>query len=134
MRNIDKIRKLEHELGRYRKKVADQDKLIMKLRDQLDEVHAGAIELQNHTDALLTVVARQFGEMVTDEETMEELGRRLRLPPFDTADVRRRYEIHARRDAETGDYIVGVVPRGGADTEASAHQNGERKSEEVTAL
>ena len=31
MRNVDKIKRLEHELGRYKKMVGDRDRLIAKL-------------------------------------------------------------------------------------------------------
>ena len=46
MRNVDKIKSLEKELGKYQKKVADQGKLLRKLRDELERSHAGAIQLQ----------------------------------------------------------------------------------------
>lgn len=38
MRNVDKIKSLEKELGKYQKKVADQGKLLRKLRDELERV------------------------------------------------------------------------------------------------
>ena len=73
MRNVDKIKSLEKELGKYQKKVADQGKLLRKLRDELERSHAGAIQLQAAADGLLTAVALEFGEIVRDEETGAEL-------------------------------------------------------------
>ena len=35
MRNVDRIKALEHELGRYRKKVADQQKEMDKMNEQV---------------------------------------------------------------------------------------------------
>ena len=62
MRNIDKIKSLEKELGKYRKKVTDQDKIIRKLSGELERAHAGAIQLQAATDAVLTAAALAHGE------------------------------------------------------------------------
>ena len=72
-RNIDKIKRLEHELGRYQKKVADQAKENEAMRSRLLQAYAGNSEAQKAMDA--------------------------------------GYEIHARRDEETMEYIIGVVPR-----------------------
>lgn len=111
MRNIDKIKKLEKELGKYRKKVTDQDKLLRKLRDELENAHAGAIQLQAASDALATAVALRYGEVVKDDETGEEIGWRLTVPMFSMLEMREKYEIHARRDEAENAYILGVSQR-----------------------
>lgn len=111
MRNIDKIKSLEKELGKYRKKVTDQDKIIRKLSGELERAHAGAIQLQAATDAVLTAAALAHGEAVQDEESGKSIGWRLRVPLFSIREMRGRYEIHARRDEEEAAYILGVVER-----------------------
>ena len=111
MRNVDKIKALEKELGKYQKKVTDQNKLLRQLHKELEQAHAGTIQLQNATDGLFTAVALEYGETVKDEETGEEIGKRLTLPVFDIRELREKYRIRARRDAETETYVLGIVPR-----------------------
>lgn len=110
-RNIDKIKRLEHELGRYQKKVADQAKENEAMRSRLLQAYAGNSEAQKAMDAILAQTALTYGEAVTEDGTGKELGHRLRLPMFRVADIITGYEIHARRDEETMEYIIGVVPR-----------------------
>lgn len=109
MRNIDKIKSLEKELGRYRKAVADRDKLLRKRGEELERAHAGALQLQAATDALISSIALAHGEEIIEDG--ERLGWRLTVQKFDVEEVRKGYEVQARRDEKTGDYIVGVVPR-----------------------
>lgn len=110
-RNVDKIKRLEHELGRYRKKVADQAKETKKLRQKVADADVGSAQLQAMVDAVLTAVALEYGLHVTDEEASgEELGWRLSLPLVDVAELRRRYEIHARKNA-SGGVTIGVMER-----------------------
>lgn len=111
-RNIDKIKRLEHELGRYQKKVADQAKENEAMRSRLLQAYAGNSEAQKAMDAILAQTALTYGEAVTEDGTGKELGHWLRLPMFRVADIITGYEIHARRDEETMEYIIGVVPRG----------------------
>lgn len=110
-RNVDKIKRLEHELGRYRKKVADQARETEKLRQKMADADAGSAQLSAMVDAVLTAVALEYGLHVTDEEASgEELGWRLSLPLVDVAELRRRYEIHARKNA-SGGVTIGVMER-----------------------
>ena len=74
MRNVDKIKALEKELGKYQKKVTDQNKLLRQLHKSLSRPHAGTIQLQNVTDGLFTAVALEYGETVKD--TRSRVGRR----------------------------------------------------------
>ncbi len=110
-RNIDKIKRLEKELGRYQKKVADQAKEEARLRGLLETAQKGVVQINRAMDAILAQTAITCGEIVTDEETGKEIGRRLSIPLFSTCDILRKYEVRARRDAEAGMYTVGVVPR-----------------------
>lgn len=96
-RNVDKIKRLEHELGRYRKKVDDQAKETEKLRQKVADADAGSAQLQAMVDAVLTAVALEYGLHVTDEEASGE-------------ELRRRYEIHARKNA-SGGVTIGVMER-----------------------
>ena len=101
-RNRDKVKRLEHELGRYQKKVGE----LMKINAQLAHRADGVAEISMATDALLAQVAIIYGEDVIDEDTGLTIGMRLTLPKFDVRNIYRQYEVHARRDGEN--YIIGV--------------------------
>ena len=109
MRNIDKIKLLEKELGRYKKAVSDRDKVVQKQKEELENTVAGSLQLQAATDALISAIALSYGQEITEDGGF--LGWRLTVPKFSVEDMRGRYEVHARRDGNTGDYIVGVVQR-----------------------
>lgn len=111
MRNADQIKMLKKELGRFRKKVDDQARAEKRLRGLLDEAASGTIQMNRAVDAILAQVAITYGEEVKDEETGVSLGRRIALPFLRVDDVLGKYEVRARRDAETDRYIIGVVPR-----------------------
>lgn len=110
-RNVDKIKRLEKEIGRYKKKVADQAKENEKLRQSLKLAHDGNAQTQRAVDALMAQVAITYGEVVTDEETGEKLGYSLSLPAFSVDETLAEFEVRARRDVEKNQYVVGVVPR-----------------------
>lgn len=101
-RNRDKIKQLEHKLGRYEKRCGD----LMKLNAQISRRAAGVAEISIATDALLAQVAMAYGEAAVDPDTGEAIGKRLTLPKFDARETYRKYEVHARRDGEN--YIIGV--------------------------
>lgn len=111
MRNIDEIKRLKKELGRYQKKVADQAKENEKLRQSLKLAYDGNAQTQRAVDALMAQAAITCGKEVTDEESGEKLGYSLSLPLFQVGHILSRYEVHARRDKEKDLYVVGVVPR-----------------------
>lgn len=111
MKNVDRIKHLENELGRYRKKVADQAKEEERLRSLLETAQAGSVQMNRVVDAILVQAALTYGEVATDEETGAFLGCRLSLPLFLVDDVLGEYEVRARRDETEQKYIVGVVPR-----------------------
>lgn len=111
-RNVDKIKRLEHELGRYKKKVEDDGKEIERLRKLLYQANKGNQETQAMVDALLTAVTLLLGEDAVDpDDESKVLGKRLTIPRFNFAEMRSRYEIHARKDEETNTYIIGVAER-----------------------
>ena len=58
-RNVDKIKRLEHELGRYRKKVADQARETEKLRQKVADADAGSAQLSAMVDAAIPAVQRE---------------------------------------------------------------------------
>ena len=91
--------------------MADQAKETEKLRQKVADADAGSAQLSAMVDAVLTAVALEYGLHVTDEEASgEELGWRLSLPLVDVAELRRRYEIHARKNA-SGGVTIGVMER-----------------------
>lgn len=110
-RNTDKIKRLEHELGRFQKKVTDQALEMKLLREELETALAGNREAQILVDALLAALALQYGERAADPDQPESfLGWRLSVKAFNAAELHARYEVHARRSL-TGDYVVGVMER-----------------------
>lgn len=118
-RNVDKIKRLENEIRRYQKKVSDQANKEASLRRLLETAEAGAFQMHQAVDAILAQTALSFGEVVKDEETGAELGHRLTVPAFKVDGILGKYQVHTRRDEESGAYIIGVVPRDG-ETEAEA--------------
>ena len=70
-RNVDKIKRLEHELGRWRKKVADTAKENEELREALAQADAGNQETQALVDAVLTAVVLEHGEQAMDPDAPE---------------------------------------------------------------
>lgn len=134
-RNRDKAKRLEHELGRYQKKVGE----LMKLNAQLSQRAAGVAEISIATDALLAQVAIAYGEDAVDPDTGAVIGKRLMLPKFDARETYRRYEVHARRDGEN--YIIGVGLRddpadskreAAGDAPESAQERSEYEKREMT--
>lgn len=128
-RNRDKVKNLEHELGRYQKKVGE----LMKLNAQLSRRAEGVTEISMATDALLAQVALTYGEDVIDEDTGLPIGMRLTLPKFDVRETYRQYEVHARRD--DGSYIIGVGLRddpadGKRETAGNAAGNAQERTED----
>ena len=124
-RNRDKVKRIEHELGRYQKKVGE----LMKLNAQLSKRAAGVSEISIATDALLAQVAIAYGEDAVDPDTGAVIGKRLVLPKFDARETYRKYEVHARRDDEN--YIIGVGLRDDpADSKREATWNATESAQE----
>lgn len=111
MRNVEKIKRLEHEIGRYQKKVTDQSNEERALRVELDAAHAGNRETQMAVDAMLTAIVLEHGVVAEDPDTGEAIGWRLTVPRFSVAELRERYEIHARHDENPLICVLGVAVR-----------------------
>lgn len=124
MRNVDKIKGLEKELGRYRKKVEDQQKEIDALRKNLGAAMNGNAEINKAVDAILAIVALKYGNPIEDDDTGEELGWRLSLPLFSVAETLEKYEIRTRRDEKTQAYIVGVMEKKSVEAEEDRDHGG----------
>ena len=109
---MDKIKRLEHELGRYRKKVADDAKEIAKLQKRLAQANGGNQETQAMVDALMTAVTLQYGVDVIDQDKPGKvLGKRLVLSRFNFLEMRAKYQVRVRKDEESAGYIIGVLER-----------------------
>lgn len=79
-RNVDKIKRLEHELGRWRKKVADTAKENEKLREALAQADVGNQETQALVDAVLTAVVLEHGERAMEPGPGEGAGAEPGIP------------------------------------------------------
>lgn len=70
-RNRDKVKKLEHELGRYQKKVGELMEINAKLRKDVE----GLDQLRAVFDAWVIQIALVYGETVKDPDTGEDIPR-----------------------------------------------------------
>lgn len=70
-RNRDKVKRLEHELGRYQKKVGELMEANAKLRENMK----GLNQLRMAFDAWIIQIALAYGEAVKDPDTGEEIPR-----------------------------------------------------------
>lgn len=109
MRNVDRIKELEREIGRREKKILDQARELEAAGKELEEFRAGSLEVQRLVDALLVVVAMDAGDQAGDQDSGERIGWRMTIPGFDVEEINARYEVHARREGEF--YVVGVTER-----------------------
>lgn len=82
---------LKQELGRYRKKVADQQKEISRLRLQVIQHEQGARELSTAVDAVFAGLAKQFGKPVENSGDMQ-----LVIPGISLSGLKP-YEVHAHK-------------------------------------
>ena len=115
MRNVDEIKRLKHEIGRYRKKVADQQKENRELREQLEAFQAGMRELNMASDMILARTAMDYGEEVHDDQSGEIIGRRLRLGERITAALLDEVKVVSRFDRKERCYIVEAMMNRSAD-------------------
>lgn len=108
-RNVDKIKRLEHELGRYRKKVADQAKETEKLRRQVADADAGSRELHFAVDSMMAALAERYGEREQDGE--EVIGYRFEYSMEAFAEALKTYKVSFRVDNMRRMYVIGVFPK-----------------------
>lgn len=108
MRNVDRIKQLNHELGRYKKKVADQDSRIRELEEQVVDREEGANQVACLVDAVLAAVASSYGTAVMDDDDTI-IGYRLELEGFDLERMRELWQVSAQRQGDT--YTIVVMAR-----------------------
>lgn len=103
-RNRDKVKQLEHELGRYQKKVGELMKANAKLREDMK----GLNQLRMAFDAWIIQIALAYGEAVKDPDTGEEIPRMkvLHLERPKVNPLLGQYEIHQRVDEKNVMHIA----------------------------
>lgn len=101
-----KVKQLEYELGRWKKKVEDQQNEIKRLNARLDTALAGANELQRAADMILAVVVERYGQSVGHG-----------MPPIKRLTLRCEevracagYAVSATRDISGEGYILEAIP------------------------
>lgn len=103
-RNRDKVKRLEHELGRYQKKVGKLMEANAKLREDMK----GLNQLRMAFDAWIIQIALAYGEAVKDPDTGEDIPRMkaLRLERPKVNPLLGEYEIHQRVDEKNVMHIA----------------------------
>ena len=103
-RNRDKVKRLEHELGRYQKKVGELMKANAKLREDMK----GLNQLRMAFDAWIIQIALSYGEAVKDPDTGEDIPRMkaLHLERPKVNPLLGQYEIHQRVDEKNVMHIA----------------------------
>ena len=118
-RNRDKVKKLEHELCRYQKKVGELMKANAKLREDME----GLNQLRMAFDAWIIQIAIAYGETVKDPDTGEDIPRmkalHLEMPKVNP--LLGQYEIHQRVDENNVMHIAVGLRDDPADSKAEAH-------------
>ena len=98
-------KRLEHELGRYQKKVRDDAGEIARLREHLKLAGEGLAQVNRAVDALCIGIALKYGAQV-GEDSFEAV-----LPTPDVVGHLERFELQTRRDELRGEYILRAVRR-----------------------
>lgn len=106
MRNIDKIKDLEHELGRHRKKINDQSIQMADLEAKVRLFEEGARQTNVLVDALMAAVAQKYGIVVRGEDD-EAIGYRLELDDFAVDRMMDRFEVSSQKRGTQ--YIIGAM-------------------------
>ena len=103
-RNRDKVKRLEHELGRYQKKVGELVEANAKLREDIK----GLNQLRMAFDAWIIQTALAYGEAVKDPDTGEDIPRMkaLHLERPKVNPLLGEYEIHQRVDEKNVMHIA----------------------------
>lgn len=118
-RNRDKVKRLEHELGRYQKKVGELMKANAKLREDMK----GLNQLRMAFDAWIIQIALVYGEAVKDPDTGEEIPRMkaLHLERPKVTPLLGEYEIHQRVDEKNVMHIAVGLRDDPADSKAEVN-------------
>lgn len=125
-RNRDKVKRLEHELGRYQKKVGELMKANAKLREDMK----GLNQLRMAFDAWIIQIALAYGEAVKDPDTGEDIPRMKALKPErpKVNPLLGQYEIHQRVDEKNVMHIAVGLRDDSADDPCD--HNGTKEAEE----
>ena len=118
-RNRDKIKRLEHELGRYQKKVDELMKANAKLREDMK----GLNQLRMAFDAWIIQIALSYGEAVKDPDTGEDIPRMkaLHLERPKVNPLLGQYEIHQRVDEKNMMHLAVGLRDDPSDSKEEAH-------------
>lgn len=100
-RNIDKIKRLEYELERYRQKVDRQEAELAQLRHNAKTALDGLAAAHATMNANMAVLAMWYGQKEGDVWT-------LKMPLFDPARILERYKVSARKVEEEDGYLIRV--------------------------
>lgn len=122
-RNRDKVKRLEHELGRYQKKVGELMEANAKLRKDAE----GLDQLRAVFDAWVIQIALAYGETVKDPDTGKDILRMKALPTEmpRVKNLLARYEIWDRVDPQTNMMHIAVGLR-----DDPCDYNGAKEAEE----
>lgn len=101
--NLSKEKK--EEKSPVEKRMGNQRGELEKLRRELAQVRAGAVQLQTAVDGLLTAVVLAFGTGT------ENGGKQLELPGFSAPELKDQYLLQARRGPEEKGYVLTALPR-----------------------
>lgn len=101
-----KAEEAQKEVGRYKKKVEDQQKVIESLGKQVAMLDSQVLELNRIMNADLAALTVKYGKY--DKEAG---GWRLEIGVEDVTTALLKYEVRARKDEERNVYVIGVLPR-----------------------
>lgn len=127
-RNRDKVKRLEHELGRYQKKVGELMEANAKLREDMK----GLNQLRMAFDAWIIQIALAYGEAVKDPDTGEDIPRMkaLRLERPKVNPLLGEYEIHQRVDEKNVMHIAVGLRDDPADSKQEVAGNAPESAQE----
>lgn len=108
MKKSEEIKHLKHELGRYQKKVGDQSKKLIALRQQVKIYEAGAAQTHHAMNLIIARVCQTFGTEVLDEDNgNEHIGYRM-VMEMPSEELLSKYAIKTEAK-EDGTVMIGLV-------------------------
>lgn len=127
-RNRDKVKRLEHELGRYQKKVGELMEANAKLREDMK----GLNQLRMAFDAWIIQIALAYGEAGKDPDTGEDIPRMkaLHLERPKVNPLLGQYEIHQRVDEKNVMHIAVGLRDDPADSKEEVTGNAPESAQE----
>lgn len=100
----EEIDRLRHELGRYRKKIIDQQACIADLQVSLEQYRLGYDELAADRHAFVASTAMRWGWPV-------ENGWEISVPFYNLQELVDKYTVVGRRDEEKQAYLFRVTEK-----------------------